>query len=691
MRRSLGALGAVVLSLAASRCASHRPTAAPAPAAATPEAAAAPTPAPTPVPAGRFRSLAEAEPALLALEDRRAFEPAVLDAAAASPDPEVRARAALAEGRIGDERAAPSLRRLLEDPAPSVRESAAFAAGLLRDPELGESLVPALRDPDAAVAARAAWSLGFLEQASAGTALVEALGRAEPGRRAPLVFALWRYPTSAAAAAPPFLADPDPAVHAAALYALARRPQASSLALLTAGLADPDTDTAALCARALGVLGKPESAGALWKALDGRRAPVVINALLALAALLEKSPGAAAPPESTARLTDLAGDANPNLAVPALALLRWATADREAFRRLFATATSGQGRRRQVAIQAVMAALPQDSGKVVEAAVASPDPFVRGAAAAGLASLPDAEARPLRETLMADPEAVVRLKVLEGLDSPEAARANRPLVERGLSDSDLGVRSAAIDLRMLIGGDDAWGWLRDTVVASYGSTSPDIPITAIGAAEKEPGTPEARAVVEAAYAHPSVLVSRLARRSLVTVFHADPARFPWRTYDTGKTEADEAAVLAAARGASAARVETSRGAFTIRLAGGEAPMTVVNFVALAKKGYFDGAPIHRVVPNFVVQDGDPTGTGSGGPGYEIRDEINRLPYRAATVGMALSGPDTGGSQWFVTQSPQPHLDGGYTVFGQVVAGTDVVNRIEQDDRIVRVTVGGEGR
>ncbi len=628
---------------------------------------------------------------LLGLEDRRAFDGAVLDAAAASPDAGVRARTALSVGRIGDDRGAPILRPLLEDREPAVRDAAAFAAGLLRDPTMIESLVARLQDPDAGVAARAAWSLGFLEQPSAGGALVEGLARAEPGRRAPLVFALWRYPTRASAAATALVADPDPAVHAAALYALARRPQASSLELLTAGLADPDADTAALCARALGVLGRPESAGVLWKALEGRRTPVVINAMLALAALLEKMPGAAAPPESTARLTGLAADANPNLGVPALALLRWATADREAFRRLFATATTGQGRRRQVAVQAVMAALPQDSGRAVEAAVASPDPFVRGAAAAGLASLPDGDARPLRETLMSDPEAVVRLKVLQGLDTPEAARANRPLVEKGLADPDLGVRSAAVELRMLLGGDDAYAWLRETVVASYGSASPDIPITCIGAAEKEPGKPEARSVVEAAYNHPSVLVSRLARRSLVTTFHADPSQFPWRTYDTGKTEAEEADVLAAARRASTARVETTRGAFTIRLAGREAPMTVVNFVALARKGYFDGAPIHRVVPNFVVQDGDPTGTGSGGPGYEIRDEINLLPYRAATVGMALSGPDTGGSQWFVTQSPQPHLDGGYTVFGQVVGGADVVNRIEQDDRIVRVTVAEEGR
>jgi cyclophilin family peptidyl-prolyl cis-trans isomerase len=201
----------------------------------------------------------------------------------------------------------------------------------------------------------------------------------------------------------------------------------------------------------------------------------------------------------------------------------------------------------------------------------------------------------------------------------------------------------------------------------------------------------ARAVVEASYRHPSTLVSRLARRSLVKTFHADPALFPWRDYATGKSVADYAALLAGARRPWAATIETVRGAFTVRFAGDAAPLTVMNFVALAGKGYFDGAPIHRVVPNFVVQDGDPSGTGNGGPGYEIRDELNTIPYLAGTVGMALAGPDTGGSQWFVAQAPQPHLDGGYTVFGSVVAGMDVVLRVEQGDRIVRMTASAEGR
>jgi cyclophilin family peptidyl-prolyl cis-trans isomerase len=97
--------------------------------------------------------------------------------------------------------------------------------------------------------------------------------------------------------------------------------------------------------------------------------------------------------------------------------------------------------------------------------------------------------------------------------------------------------------------------------------------------------------------------------------------------------------------------------------------------------YFDGQRFHRVVPNFVVQAGDPRGDGWGGPGGALRDELNPRRYEAYTVGMALSGPDTGGSQWFITLSQQPHLDGGYTVFGEVKEGVPALLRVTQGDLI----------
>jgi len=137
-------------------------------------------------------------------------------------------------------------------------------------------------------------------------------------------------------------------------------------------------------------------------------------------------------------------------------------------------------------------------------------------------------------------------------------------------------------------------------------------------------------------------------------------------------------------------VTTDKGQFTIELLPEDAPLTVDNFVELARRKFFDGVAFHRVVPNFVIQGGDPRGDGNGGPGYQIRCEINEVPYERGAVGMALSGKDTGGSQWFVTHAPQPHLDGGYTVFGRVVAGMDVVDRIARGDRVLGVRIIEEG-
>jgi len=133
-------------------------------------------------------------------------------------------------------------------------------------------------------------------------------------------------------------------------------------------------------------------------------------------------------------------------------------------------------------------------------------------------------------------------------------------------------------------------------------------------------------------------------------------------------------------------IETAKGTIEFELAVLDAPQTSWSFMTLVRKGFFNGLQIHRVVPNFVVQDGDPRGDGEGGPGYTIRDELNERPFLRGTVGMALSWKDTGGSQFFITHSPQPHLDARYTAFGKVVNGMDVVDRIQQGDTIQRVRV-----
>lgn len=137
-----------------------------------------------------------------------------------------------------------------------------------------------------------------------------------------------------------------------------------------------------------------------------------------------------------------------------------------------------------------------------------------------------------------------------------------------------------------------------------------------------------------------------------------------------------------------ARVETSRGSIELELFPQHAPKTVNNFLFLAQEGFYDGIRFHRVIDDFMIQGGDPTGTGRGGPGYQFEDETEGNPLRHETgaISMANAGPNTNGSQFFITHSPQPHLDGKHTVFGKVSAGMDVVNAIQQGDEITEITV-----
>ena len=137
-----------------------------------------------------------------------------------------------------------------------------------------------------------------------------------------------------------------------------------------------------------------------------------------------------------------------------------------------------------------------------------------------------------------------------------------------------------------------------------------------------------------------------------------------------------------------AEIETDKGAIELELYPQHAPKTVNNFIFLAREGFYDGVIFHRVIDNFMIQGGDPTGAGRGGPGYKFEDETrgNPLRHERGVISMANAGPNTNGSQFFITHAPQPHLDGKHTVFGKVVAGQDVVDAIEQDDVMRKVRI-----
>ena len=133
-------------------------------------------------------------------------------------------------------------------------------------------------------------------------------------------------------------------------------------------------------------------------------------------------------------------------------------------------------------------------------------------------------------------------------------------------------------------------------------------------------------------------------------------------------------------------IETEKGDLVLELFAKDVPMTVNNFVFLARDGFYNNTSFHRVIPGFMAQGGDPTGTGTGSPGYKFTDEFSEHKHNTGTLSMANSGPNSNGCQFFITYAPQSHLDGKHSVFGQLTEGMDVLQKIESGDAIKRITI-----
>ncbi len=626
---------------------------------------------------------------LLRVEDRRDYDPLVVGRAAASKDPWVRGRAALACGRLHDVEASIFLPVLLGDPNPSVRRAAAFAAGISEDRRLVPSLAKALADTDPETASAAASALGRLGGEEADQALRGVLA-GQSGPRAAAALALHR---ARDAGLVPLLgsaiAHGDAGTRKAAAWALARSPRPGSEELLRSLLDDGETEIVAWAARGLGLLGDASSSPRLLRLAKGAEPGPAIQALLALERIEAKG-GA----QGEAREAGLARarDGHPGVAVAALTLLRRASHDVEV-RRVLESVAAGGGRRGGVALASLAAGDPAAAfGRAFPPGGAPLD--LRLGAAEVLPLLPVDRVAAWLDALLGDPASRVRMEAVSHLPR-DAAPLHASRLVRALADADGSVRAVALDVAAsLASGPSADPAVREAWRAAYASAldsrEPDLVASALDAAASlaEGGC----SLLGARRDDADDLVRDRARRLLAQRCGEDPGHFVHRPFATRLSAADYRRLAATAEtGRVLATVTTTRGSFTAELLPREAPMTVDSFVVLARKGFFDGTTIHRVVPDFVVQAGDPRGDGTGGPGYALRDERNALPYVRGRIGMALSGPDTGGSQWFATLSRQPHLDGAYTVFGEVTAGMDVVERIEQDDRLLDVRIREETR
>jgi cyclophilin family peptidyl-prolyl cis-trans isomerase/HEAT repeat protein len=636
---------------------------------------------------------------LLAAEDARDFQPDLYRRALVSPDSLVRRVAAVGAGRIGDLRATALLVPLLADPDSTVRVAAAFGLGLLRDTAAVQPLidrltgVPPLEPVSATEAVTALARIGGRRAGEFFSAVLGGRVVLSVADSAPVISQLvldsWRLgPDAPIQGLLPFTEDTGAGVRWRAVYALARLHAPAAANRLLLNLKDSDPFIRSLAARGLSrsyadaaKLAPGTASDLLVRGVADASPLVRINALVALASYRDST--------LSVHVTPLLDDPLPNAQVQAAETLGQLGGS-EAAKGLLKLVN---GKRTFAARRAALVALARVDTAAFAVSSApwrrSSDWRERAAAAEGSAAagpgkapwfLADQDGRVIAAGLQAWLDAV------EG-PAPALLAGARPL----LAHPDAAVRSVAADA-VARAADPAD---LPALAAMYAHTGRDsFPEAALSAlagilAIRKSG-PAAQARVDREFLQTSsrpadYLIRRWAEDNWSEAADRWGAAYP---ISTGRTLEDYRDLVRRFLTASdsVARphvtIDTEgRGPIEIELLGPDAPLTVANFLRLVDRHFFDRNRWHRVVPNFVIQDGDPRGDGFGGPGGTIRDEINRVRYDGPMLGMALSGPDTGSSQWFINLGAQPHLDGTYTVFGRVVDGTATLPRITQGDVI----------
>ncbi len=677
--------------------------------------------------------------ALLSMADCRDADTAVLRRAIGSRVAPLRVEAVRVAGQLDVRPMAVRLRALVRDRDTAVAATAAFALGLMRDtasvPVLAAALgtglaMPTIATPRtggggqglqaearpvrrassargaavSAVSREAAWALGEIgEPARAVLERVLAGGFAAPS----VLYAAARLRPVPAAAITAYFWPGSPALMRAAAYAVSRSRAPAGVRELLTAVETPDPITRSYVARGLARSAAGDSLGdyALRAliALVADSAPVVrIEALASL-----RGYGARARAAVLQATAD--GDAGVRLIAARGLDSTLANEPRESWDRAWARDTS-------LAYRAAVAGAALRDGIVLPALDsgspsrwrASGDWRLRAAAAEAAGGLALDRVLPLALPLVGDADGRVRAAAVGVI---AVAAAHRPaagadgrgpdrlssiapgLRQAWLADPDAAVRSAWLEAIA-----DAGPRADDVValVASYrlaaGDSTIDARLDAVRdlaaawASDSAAFASDSRAAVAAlpAPTDPALLAASRGV-SLFAAWQGTGVRAP--LHDRAWYARVVRAVVVPSLAGTPPRVvlATGRGPIDLVLDGADAPLTVSNFLALARAGFYRGRTFHRVVPGFVAQDGDPRGDGSGGPGYAIRDELTRREYDRGALGMALSAPDTGGSQYFLTLTPQPHLDGHYPAFGHITSGADALDRLVVGDAVLDIT------
>jgi cyclophilin family peptidyl-prolyl cis-trans isomerase/HEAT repeat protein len=645
--------------------------------------------------------------AVLRAEDRRVRDDA-LAAALADPSPRVRAAAVRAVGRIGGPRAGAELIAALRDADPPVRVEGAFGLGQLADASALPALREGAKDAAAGVKAAVAEALGKIHAPSSADVLASLLEDPDPKVRAAASLAAWKFPDPSFAVERLLSAtgDTDPFVAFAGAYALAR--------LGAEGL-EPAASGAA--AGHLPDSGRARIREQLVKLAQSRIAEIRMQAARGLFAPTN--------PREIRALGTLVGDQEIGVQVNAIRSLCYPGAPIDPYVRgalkakdkaVVCAAAEGLGRIATPAaidllvtgivhepslwikvamVEALGKANPELAAGVANGVSKDPAPELRATAARNLIGRNDPKSVEIVGRLLRDPEPRVQAAAVASRAAVDGSLAEQ--LKETAASADPAVREAvALVAGLRLQRTRAKPEEREEALAiierlAKRAAEDKIPLAKIGAldaAARAGKDPRTHSVLLAGLSDPDRLVRIAAARGLRDAFGEDHGDRVGAA--TERTIEDYVEILRWAEKPRAAIVTMSRAGFaparfTVMLDTGTAPLACWNFARLADRGFYDGLLVHRVVPNFVVQDGDPRGDGNGDPGYSIRDEFGRAPFFAGTLGMATDGPDTAGSQWFVTLSAQPHLDGRYTAFGTVRQNfAGVVLKILPGDRVATI-------
>ncbi len=615
------------------------------------------------------------------------------------PQARVRRRAALAMGRVGLVEAVEPLTRLLSDEEPEVRQMAAFALGLIHDPSARPALLAALADASPLVQGRAAEALGAIgDRADASRVGSMIDGHIKAGVLTGLEPDDLTYPLSPAVEAvrvgmyalvrlnayePLAAALLDPAGQPVTrwwpvAFSLQRLSDPRAGAALLALAATPGRYTASFAVRGLAAAKVPQASGVLRALVEAAQADpaVVIQAVRALAVLGDR----AAVPVLTKIVVNVAADVTLRQEATASLALLAGSESVELFVDLLSDPVPAV---RAAAMGALARADPDTFTATLSGLDPDEDWTVRAAQATALGGLPPDQGLARLRSMLFDQDRRVVPAVVAALVASKAPGTDQLLAPL-LGSPDVGVRAAAARALADLNAVAAATALRAAYDAAASEPTYVARAALLGSLARL--DPDGAKFFAQQGLRDRDWAMRVRAAEVLRQGGVSDAR-PERPAVSQRSREDPAwEALASPQYSPHAYIETDRGVVEIELAVLDAPLTVANFVALARKGFYDGLPFHRVVPDFVVQGGDPRGDGEGGPGYSMRDEINQRPYLRGTVGMALDWADTGGSQFFITHSPQPHLDGRYTVFGHVVTGMDVVDRLRPWDVVRRVRI-----